>query len=118
MFKEKIFRDAGEYHGHSIEQLNSDDEKTEVILEFLRVWIFLGLPEVPGDDDVARDVDEALNSCHQTGSDDGETPGAGNQCSGVEEEVDSGEREDDARDVDDEGQKVPAEVTVVGEDST
>ena len=77
--QEKTLTDAGTGHGHNIEHINNFAEKNEVILEFLRVWILLGLVTVPGDDDVGGDVP-------QVDDEDGETPGAGDQSSGVEEE--------------------------------
>ena len=114
VLEEKSLTDTQEDDGHSIEELNCTEENMEVILEFLRVWVFLGLVAVPGDDDVDGDDDQALHSRHQAGGQDGETPGGGDQCSRGEEVVDSGERKDEATEVEDEGREMSVEGNVGG----
>ena len=85
-----------------------------MILEFFRVWVFLGLVAVPSDDNVDGDADQDLHRGHQAGGQDGETPGGGDQCSRREEVVDSGEREDEATEVEDEGREMSVEGNVGG----
>ena len=81
--EDKTLPNAGEYHGHSIEQFNTFKENTEVKLDFLRVGIFRGLVAVPGYEDVGGEVHQGLHSRHQADAEHGEIPGAVNQCSGV-----------------------------------
>ena len=56
----------------------------------VKLEILLGLVAVRGDDEVGGDVPQADDE-------DGQTPGAGDQSSGVKEEVGSCEREDGTR---------------------
>ena len=68
-----------------------------------------GLVAVPGDEDVGGEVHQGLHSRHQADAEDGETPGAVDQCSGGEEEVNSSEVAEKSRE-----QEVLVEVAVGG----
>ena len=111
---ETILTETGHYHGHCVNQLNSVLEKVEVELQLLREWVLPDLVAVPGEDDVVGDVPQGLDCRHQADTEDGETPGEGEgvQWSAVEEEVNSGQGEEEAAEVEGEREEMSVEFGV------